>query len=225
MDRTTLMDPDYARILVSPRPTIRSIVDRDPRYRVVALAIISGFIGALAAAIQIRSPKAFKIGAHAIPAIASSTMWKIRIGQVISSPIVAIGFLYLKGAILRWSGGLLGGQARAVEVRAALGWSSVASLLTALVIIAFALIDPSATIAASDLRSATTVFARRWPHFVLSLALGLYAFIISLQCIAEVHQFSAWRALGAWAIESLVLIGTVIVLGMAVPLLAVFLFS
>src|ERR1700691_2984403 len=73
---TSLMDSDYARIFVSPRATIRAIVDRDPRDRVIAIAAIAGFVGALAAAVQFRSPSAFAIGKQSIPTIAPATMWK-----------------------------------------------------------------------------------------------------------------------------------------------------
>ena len=91
------MDSDYAQIFVSPRATIRAIVDRNPRDRVIAIAAIAGFVGALAAAIQFRSPSAFAIGKQSIPTIAPATMWKIRIVQVIVSPILAIIFLYIRG--------------------------------------------------------------------------------------------------------------------------------
>ena len=220
-----LMDVNYVRILISPRATIRAIVDRDPRDKVFALIAVAGFIGALAAAIQFRSPQAFSIGRQAIPMIAPATTWKIRIGQVIASPILAILFLYINGAILRWSGSLFGGTANNVEVRAALGWSSVVSILSALILLAFTVIDPPPTpIAASDLHSAWAALAREWPRLALAMVLALYGLIIALKCIGEVHRFSAWRALGARAIQRLLILGAAIVLGVTAPIVAMFLF-
>ena len=223
MERATLMDVNYPRILVSPRATIRAIVDRDPRERVIALVAISGLVGGIAGAVSFRSPQAFTIGARSIPLITASSMWKLRLAQVIASPLLAIAFLYINASILRWSGGLFGGTARPVELRAALGWSSVASILAGLILIAFTLIDPPAIIAVSNPPSALALLARDWPQFVLSTVLSLYAFVISVNCIAEVHRFSAWRALGAITIQQMLVVGVSIVLATAVPLLAVFL--
>jgi Yip1 domain len=221
---TRLMDSDYARIFVSPRVTIRAIVDRDPRDRVIAIAAIAGFVGALAAAIQFRSPSAFSIGKQSIPTIAPATMWKIRLVQVIVSPGVAIIFLYIRGSILRWSGELFGGTASTVEVRAALGWSLVPAILTSLILVAFTLIHPPAAVAASDPHAAWAAMMGDWPHFTLSMVLWLYTFVIALNCVAEVHRFSAWRALGAVAIEQLLILGAAIVIAITLPIAYVFLF-
>jgi hypothetical protein len=223
-DGTRLMDSDYARIFVSPRATIRAIVDRDPRDRVIAIAAIAGFVGALAAAIQFRSPSAFSIGKQSIPTIAPATMWRIRLVQVIVSPIVAIIFLYIRGSILRWSGELFGGTARTVEVRAAVGWSLVPAILTSLILVAFTLIHPPAAVAASDPHAALAAMMGDWPHFTLSMVLWLYTFVIALNCVAEVHRFSAWRALGAVAIEQLLILGAAIVIAITLPIAYVFLF-
>ena len=221
---TSLMDSDYARIFVSPRATIRAIVDRNPRDRVIAIAAIAGFVGALAAAIQFRSPSAFAIGKQSIPTIAPATMWKIRLVQVIVSPIVAILFLYLRGSILRWSGELFGGTARTVEVRAALGLSLVPAILASFIMIAFTLIHPPAVVAASDPHAAWAAMMGDRPHFMLSLVLWLYTFVIELNCVAEVHRFSAWRALGAVAIGHLLILGAAIVIVIILPIASVFLF-
>jgi hypothetical protein len=219
----SLMDPNYARIFVSPRTTIRAIVDRDPRDRVIALVAIAGFVGALAATMQFRSPSAFTIGTRPIPMISPETMRKIRLAQVFASPLIAIVFLYITGSILRWSGALFGGTAKAVEVRAALGWSRVPSILIAFILIAFTLVYPPPTISVSD-PHAVWAWARDWPRLALRTVLGLYGFIIALNCIAEVHRFSAWRALGAVAIEQLLIVGAAIVLGAILPIVALFLF-
>ena len=217
------MDANYTRIFVTPRATIRAIVDRDPRDRVLAIVAIAGFVGALAAAMQFRSPSAFTIGTRPIPMFAPETMRKMRLAQIIASPLIAIIFLYIAGSILRWSGALFGGTAKAVEVRAALGWSRVPSILFALILIAFALIDPPAALNASD-PHAVWQLVRDWPRLALGAVLFLYGFVITLKCIAEVHRFSAWRALGAVAIEQLLIVGAGIVLATMVPIVALFLF-
>jgi len=219
MDLARLIDSNYARILISPRITLRIIVDRDPRQRVIALAIIGGLVGALAAVVQFRSPEAFRIGARAIAAIPPTTLHRIRISQVVVSPFLAVAFLYINGTLLRWSGGLLGGTAKSVEVRAALGWATVPSILTGLVLIAFALIDPPAAIPANP-HFTIALLAHDWPRLALAAVLGLYALIISVNCLAEVHRFSAWRGLAAWAIEKLLLAGLFIVLAITILLAA-----
>jgi Yip1 domain len=224
MDSSAVIESDYARILVRPRATIRTIVDRDPRERVIALVAVAGFIGAVSAALQLRSPQAFAIGTRAIPAIVPATLWKIRIAQVIASPVLAVVFLYINGAILRWSGALFGGTAKAVEVRAALGWSSVPSILSSLILIVFTLLYPPSVVALSQHSPPTAILARELPRLGFIFALAAYVFVIYLNCLAEVHRFSAWRALGAAAIQWLLVMGASMVLLMTVPLVAVFLF-
>jgi Yip1 domain len=224
MDGTKLMDARYAEIFISPRTTIRGIVDRNPRDKVIALVVLCGFISAVASALQFRSPQAFTIGSRSIPMIAPATMWKIRLGQIIASPFLAVMFLYVNGAVLRWSGGLFGGTAKPVEVRAALGWASVPSILIGFILIAVTLIHPPAVITMSEQQSPLSILAHDWMTLALSTVLGLYAFVILLNCIAEVHRFSASRALAAWSVQWLLLMGAFMVMAMTVPLVAVFFF-
>lgn len=224
MDRPKLLDRNYVEILLRPRATIREIVDRDPRDRVIALVIVSGLIMAIASAAQFRSLQAFTIGASRIPLIAPATMWKIRLGQVAASPILAVVSLYGEGAILRWCGALLGGTANAVEVRAALGWSSVAATVNGLIVIAFVPFSSALVPETGNLYSVIGLLAHEGPKLVLILLLEIYAWVIGVKCLAEVHQFSAWRAVGALAIQWMLLAGAFLVIAAAFPLVAFFLF-
>ena len=102
--------------------------------------------------------------------------------QVVVAPLIALLLWYLEAAMLTWTGHWLGGRASAVQVRAALAWSNVPVIST------------------MGLYLLTGGFALL-PTWIV----GLWSFIIYLQCLGEVHHFSAWRALAAWLIGWLIL--------------------
>lgn len=106
--------------------------------------------------------------------------------------------LYVEGALVRGTGGLLGGQANAVEVRAALAWPEVIAIAAALAYLATGMVPPI-----DLLMSSAGLTAHLSPSVWLSsLTIGtllfVWWFIVSIACIAEVHQFSFWGGLGAW---------------------------
>jgi hypothetical protein len=133
---------------------------------------------------------------------------------VILGPIGGIISLYIGGALFRWSGSLLGGQASSQEVRAAIAWASVPTIAV------LSLWIPELLIFGEELFTSATPRIDANP-FLAVLLLGfaaieiiaaIWAFVISLQSLGEVHKFSAWKALGA------VVLGTLVIL---VPLLCI----
>lgn len=199
-------DVNFARILVRPRATIREIVDHDPRDKVFAIVIFASLLGGVTGAILYRDPAAFATGPRPLPHLTLPAPWKIRAGMAIGLPILAVPFLYLRGAILRWTGGLLGGTAKAVQVRTAIAWSRVPSIVVGIPFLAWAIISPPPF--PSPQLSFLSVMIQNSPRQLLSNVAFLYSFVIELYCLAEVHRFSAWRAIGAVALEWLIMFGT-----------------
>jgi hypothetical protein len=118
---------------------------------------------------------------------------------LILGPLIAITWLYIMGAVLGFTGMLLGGQGTAEEVRAALAWGNiptlaVSALMTPFILIIFAtmpspeqMMQPGAAV--SPLLSLSSCF------LFLTIPFFLYSFyFVFLQSLAEVHQFSGWRA-------------------------------
>jgi hypothetical protein len=46
---------------------------------------------------------------------------------------MGIVYLYIQGAVNRWTGGLLGGTAKSVEVRAAIAWSRIPTIVSTVI--------------------------------------------------------------------------------------------
>lgn len=185
----------FLQIWVKPRETIRKIVAMDPTKYVIPLAMLAGVGQALDRA------SSRSIG-DSIPLVAILAIC------VILGPIGGLISLYIGGALFRWSGSLLGGQATSQEVRAAIAWSSVPTTAV------LPLWIPELLIFGEELFTSATPRIAANP-FLTILLLGfaaieiiaaIWAFVISLQSLGEVHRFSAWKALGAIILGILVIL-------------------
>ncbi|MBN1993686.1 MAG: hypothetical protein JW953_13375 [Anaerolineae bacterium] len=104
-------------------------------------------------------------------------------------------------------GGWFGGQANAVQVRAAIAWASVPKIWGLLLWL------PQLIIFRQELFVSFTPRIDTNPMLLLLLlgfgALELvidgWAFIVLLKCLGEVHQFSAWKALGTVVTTTLII--------------------
>src|SRR5579863_4437802 len=109
----------FLSIWTEPRATIRRIVDADPTRYVLALAAIGPALSSL-----VRQWSAAMNGTANLPVI-----WPLLVAfNVAASAVAGVLLLYLSSVIFRWSGGLLGGTANRVEMRAALAWSQVPAI-------------------------------------------------------------------------------------------------
>jgi hypothetical protein len=185
----------WLSIWISPRRTIRKIVDTDPGKFVIPLAMLAGISQALDRSVARSSGDTLPL--TVVLAIC-----------LILGPIGGILSLYIGGALFRWSGSWLGGQARTEEVRAAIAWSSVP------VIFILPLWIPQILIFGEELFTTATPRMDANPVLALlllgfglfELAVGIWAFIIFLQTLGEVHRFSAWKALAAAFLGTLVVV-------------------
>jgi hypothetical protein len=192
----------FFTIWTEPRATIRRIVDTEPTRHVIALAAIGPAIGALAR----QWSKALDSNAHL------SVLWPIEVAlTVVFAAALGVISLYISGVILRWSGGLLGGVASRVEVRAAIAWSQVPAIAGEIVLLIAVLSGipiPHATPG-----SILEIDPAFYKVAVVEGVLSLWGGIVALYCLAEVHRFSAWRALCTTLIPAFI---AMIVLGFAV---------
>jgi len=183
-------------IWLYPRRTIRAILDTNPKRHVVLLAALGGIATSADSAIGRRfgdflSP----------PAIAVLVF--------IIAPIGGVLTLYIGGWLLRITCSWLGGTASQTSVRAALAWSNIPQIVSALVTIPPSLIihrselfssaTPSldALIQSSSSLALVTTFVLL-AIGVVSLIMAVWSILITVKCVAEAHRFSAWRALFAF---------------------------
>jgi hypothetical protein len=196
--RIDLVNSPYLGIWIRPRKTIRSIIQRDPRNSVIALVVVAALLGAIGAQFNPNLAQD-----HMTLVIGAGDLVRPRFPRflwLLVWPVAAVAFLYVEGALVRWGGGLLGGSANAVEVRAALAWPEVITIVTTLGFILIGIVSPS------ELLMAAAGVRPLLPNGVwfLSLTVGIplfiWRFVVLISCIGEVHRFSFWRGLGAWAI-------------------------
>ena len=201
-DNLSLNNP-WINIWFNPRRTIRQIVDLNPSYYVLPLALFSGVANTLDTAIG-RS-----LGDRIDPTL-------LILIILILGPLGGLLSLYIGGAILQITGSWLGGKANSEEVRAAIAWASVPSILIFCLDLLFILMvgleaftseTPilEARLTGSPVLAALYLFIA----FVLAIAgiiLGIWSFVLLLKCLGEVHQFSAWRALAASLIPAVAIL-------------------
>ena len=192
----------FLTIWTRPRATIRRIVDSDPTRQVLLLAATwYAFITLCAQrALEAMPPKNLHPRDYLLSGLLAQWLlaiynpagiWASRSIKV--AVLVALGalfgivLLYLSGAVLKWTGRLLGGSATSLEVRAAIAWGQIPIIAAAVCLLCSFLVNspgPRATL----------------PYMLLLTAyavLIIWGFVALIKCVGEVHHFSGWRALGA----------------------------
>jgi hypothetical protein len=189
----------FLSIWIKPRETIRKIVDTAPTKYVTVLAMLAG-IGQALDRVSSRNR------GDSLPLIAILGIC------FIFGPIGGIISMYIGGALYRWSGSWLGGQASSEEVRAAIAWSSVPTIfILPLWIPKLLLFDEEMFTKATPKLDANPFLAIIFLGFVaIEVIVGIWAFVVLMKSLGEVQKFSAWKALGS------VILGTLVIL---VPIL------
>ena len=198
----------WVTIWTSPRATIRRIVDTDPGKFAVGIAWVAGALGALD----------FEISAQRTQTGgAVMARWLDSIGALGFAAFACIlglfgvAMLFFLGRPYRWSGEILGGTAQSVEVRAAIAWAQVPAIyITVLGVVAAIIASPE---------PAPTAPFPLWS--LVRGILGVWALVISLKTLAEVHRFSAWRGLGTVLLGGLAIFAIILGALIAIMVIAV----
>jgi len=177
----------WVLICTQPRATIRALVDAGPGGAIVP---VLGALGGLAGAFMER-------GIPSTP-------------RLILAPVAGLVLLYVNAALLRLTGSWLDGRATTPEVRAALAWSQVPTIL------AFACKLPVIAVLGPEL-FAEGFAADVWAIF--AILVSSWVSVLTLSCVAEVHRVSLWRGLGAIVLAGVIASGAVLALLMPVLLL------
>ncbi len=174
----------WLAIWVSPRETIRQIVETDPKQQVILLAILAGIGQSLDKASSNSVGDRWSFSA-------------ILVLALIVGPLRGLVSLYLGGAIVRWVGVLLGGQASAEDARAAIAWSQVPLILVSVLWLPKLLLfgQEMFTTATPGIDSNPLLLFSILGFSLVEISIAVWAFVLLLKCIGEVHRFSAWKAL------------------------------
>ncbi len=178
-----------------PRQTIRHIVNTDPYYHVKLLAAIAGIGHALNRASN-------RSAGDDLPLIA------ILLLAVVVGSIGGIISLHISGALLKWTGGWIGGNAQKHEIRAAIAWSSVIAIWLMILWIPQLLLfgKEMFTTETPRMDSSTFLTILFWSLALIEMVFGIWAFIVYLKSLGEVQGFSAWKAFGNVLLAGFVII-------------------
>jgi hypothetical protein len=174
----------FLTIWTSPRATIRRIVDSDPTRFVLILAVLGGFSEALD-----------RMSMESMGDIISIP--EILLFCIIVGPIIGLIGLYVGGALLKWTGTWIGGQGSSVEIRAAIAWSNI-PVICALVLWIPELLLFGEELFTSEMPNTIAsplLTALFFAFVIVEFIIGVWAFIIFLNCLGELQRFSAWKAL------------------------------
>jgi Yip1 domain len=197
----TILDHPWIAIWMSPRETMRRIVNHDASHQVVIIAAIAGGLATLNLALS----ASLGIGPSLLPPVLVPYLpvWTFL------SPFIGAGLgvasVYVTAAVFQWAGYFMGGVGGAGEVRAATAWSLVPQIWFGVVVLAILLASgllqalyPSLPPAdpGDALAAAKGFTVERGAAAIISL----WSFIVFLHCLGEVHRFSAWRSLAAFVL-------------------------
>lgn len=194
---TQTLNPWYS-MWIRPRATIQQIVDHDPRRFVLLLAFNWGFI------IYLESASAQDMG--------SIYPWQaIVVFAVICGIMTVFIGLRIYTALIRWTGKWLGGQASVVNVRAALGWSSVPHVWGLILWIGgISLFGQELfTIKTPVIDTNLTMLSAFAGFGLLLAAYSIWSWVTLLKCVGQVQGFSAWRALVNLVLASIALVAPI----------------
>jgi len=185
----------WLSIWTRPRATLRLILDTDPRRGVFRLAALGGIVESLSLATRQGLGDTYSIPVLLTLATAGGAAAGL-LGIVIFT------------AALSLTGRWLGGRGGSVEVRAALAWANVPGIWGLLLWL------PRAALLGGEIFHPAPAGIQGNPPAlllygllqILQVLIALWGFAISLKCLGEAHAFSAWRALGALILGSLIVI-------------------
>ncbi len=178
-----------------PRSTIRQIVDTNPRRSVLLIMMSVGVAGVL-----MQGARFLNRSGLPVPIF---FLMLLGLGAV-----VGLIWLYLFGWLYRWVGSWLGGQAKNVEVRAAIAWAQVPTLAGWLLWVIVGLVSPASASWYYHYHHGSLAGP---PTPVIALAIvgaivGFWKFALQCHTLGEVHRFSSAKGFGTIAIPSALVI-------------------
>lgn len=187
----------WLHIWGSPKKTLRSILETNPKRVILWLAILGGIISAF-------SWLGFLWFNYPYQETYKNTCFIIAV--LIAGGIFGIIHLYFGGWLYRLTGSWVGGAGSFTDVKCAVGWSNYPFIIAGILgILSFLL--PNLCL---------------WAQFafgILNLIFAIWGFVIFMNLLGEAHRFSAWKALLAFLIALVLVFVALMIVSLLVPLL------
>ena len=117
--------------------------------------------------------------------------WRIIAGVMILGAMQGIVGLYLSGLLFRSTGKLLAGRAPAIELRAAVAWSAVPTVVGSAIYLVVLLISHLSLRGASPKQ----IYVVLTGALCIAVALALWSWVALLVMLARVQRFGLLRAI------------------------------
>ena len=173
-------------IWVSPRKTIRQIIEENPKKNFFLLVFLVSIAG-LFSEHSINNLFVYPLITIIFPFIAY---------------LLSLAVIYINAELLEWTGKWIGGQGNREEIRAALVWSFVPVIWSSIIKI----INLTLTIEVFNNNIASSF---RYVLYFVEQIISIWAIIIYLQCLGETQKFSIWKSLINSFLSLLVIVGPI----------------
>jgi hypothetical protein len=166
----------WANMWTSPRSTIRTVVNINPKYGVLSLA----WIYALQTYLFFASYWSFGL---------SFSFAAILVVGLVLSPLIGWVWIYFTGWVLYFTGAWLGGKAPMAHLRTAAAWSKIPSSISLLMWLIL-MIAGTDLVFINGVSGPSSLFI----HFILFI-LGVWSLVLLILSVREVQGFSVPRTL------------------------------
>lgn len=192
-----------------PRVTMRNIINEPNNYsQILLLLLLGGYIYAMNQASLKSMGDDYDMG----------TLFSLF---ALAAVLVAAVEYYVVAGIYYLLGKWIGGKGTLREVRLSVVYANIALIMAAITWI------PLLLLFGKENFTSLTPMMDANPNLlytlviisVIELVLGIWGMVIALKCMAEAHQFSAWKALGVILLGFLAILVAIIVVAVIVVVL------
>ena len=168
----------FSSMFLHPRKTIMDLIDENPKKGILAMGII-GSIAEISMSAKLLLP--FKV-----------SFLYLVLGAAAAGTLYGTAGLFLGGCFYGWIGRTLGGEAKNVEVMSALAWAKAPIIAVFIPWLLLTLCDRGTIPIPAPYKGLLIIIAL--PILLAQLVLFLWAFILLLAALSEVHGFGCWKA-------------------------------
>ena len=182
-------------ICIKPRATIQKIVDKNPEDSVILLACLAGISNVL-------------LRANDRGMGDTMELFDIILLSLILGPFSGVISLYVGSYLIHWTGKWIGGTSSLQNIRAAMAWASMPTVISLLLLIPEVILfgEEMYTTQTPIVDSSTLLLYAFVIFSVIYLILGIWSFILYLHCLGQVQGFSLLKMFGNILLAGLVII-------------------
>jgi len=188
-------------ICIKPRATIQKIVDKNPKDSVILLACLAGISSVL--------------GRASLRGMGDTMeLFDIILLSLILGPFSGVISLYVGSYLIHWTGKWIGGTSSLQNIRAAMAWASMPTVISLLLLIPEVILfgEEMYTTQTPIVDSSTLLLYAFVIFSVIYLILGIWSFILYLHCLGQVQGFSLLKMFGNILLAGLLIIIPIVLL-------------